>query len=105
LFREINPRNNRSYGTTEEIARCRPNGTKVAQRDYNPLERPWFRDAALSSSVSWHGPYFSNDDSKLTLLTVASGIFDRRYDFSLSSDRLCRSTNFSRYSELAEQEI
>jgi hypothetical protein len=63
--------------TAEEIARCHPAGTNVTQREYNPMERAFCRDAALSpQAVQFYGPYRSNGNG-IILVTVTKAVFDR----------------------------
>jgi hypothetical protein len=76
-MRTINPFTNESLGTEEEIARCHPNGTLVPQREYNPLERDFCRNAALQfGNIDWYGPYLSNGYG-IPLMFIGKAVFDR----------------------------
>lgn len=68
---EVNPRTNKSFATTEEIARCHPKGKRVNNREYNPLEREWYIDCILHSEFSWDGPYKAFD-SGIELISVSA---------------------------------
>jgi hypothetical protein len=74
---EINPFTDEPFATPEEISRCHPNGTKVDERNYNPMERDWCADQALNpSEVRSFGPFRSSSDN-LWLIAVGKAIFDR----------------------------
>jgi len=78
-MKEINPNTGRPIASTEEIARCRPNGTVVPQRQFNAMEQPWCKQFALNpDNVGWYGPYRSFD-SGVSIMTIGRSIFDRRY--------------------------
>lgn len=77
-FRQINPRTGKPFGTDDDVARCHPAGTKVPQREYNPLERGWFPEFALNPGITWYGPFLSNDDSSLPLVSIGRAVVDRR---------------------------
>ena len=74
---ETNPYTKQPYATPEERARCHPNGTEVSEREYNALERPWFRRAVLTpDDVYWHGP-FNALDTGIRMNMCVRSIFDR----------------------------
>jgi hypothetical protein len=76
-MREINPRSLQPFATEEEIARCHPAGSLVHQREYNPVERPWFKDFVLNSGeVRLFGPYRAYGEG-LSIITFGRAIFDR----------------------------
>jgi hypothetical protein len=76
-MREINPRSRQPFATEEEIARCHPEGTLVHQREYNPVERPWFKEFVLNSGeVRLFGPFRAYGDG-LPIVTFGRAIFDR----------------------------
>jgi len=77
-MRETNPYTEEPFATEEEIARCHPAGTLVHQRDYNPLDRSWFKDFALHpDEVRLHGPFRAGGGG-IPIITVGRAIFDRR---------------------------
>ena len=74
-----NPFNNKSFATPEEIAKCHPSGQIVRQREYNPLERDWFRAFAVNAGkVTWYGPLW-NKIHEPPYMRVGKGVFDRMY--------------------------
>jgi hypothetical protein len=74
---DINPHSGQPFATEEEIARCHPAGTLVHQREYNPVERPWFKEFVLNSGeVRLFGPFSANDYG-IPILTFGRAIFDR----------------------------
>jgi hypothetical protein len=74
---EINPHSGQPFATEEEIARCHPAGTLVHQREYNPVERPWFKEFVLNSGeVRLFGPFSANDYG-IPIVTFGRAIFDR----------------------------
>jgi hypothetical protein len=76
-MREINPHNGKPFATEEEIARCHLEGTLVQQREYNPVERPWFKDFVLNSGqVRLYGP-FKATGGGIPLVIMGRAIFDR----------------------------
>ena len=76
-MREINPNTGSPYGTEEEIQRCHPKGSQVPGREYNPLERQWCRDQALSPGRAHIvGPY-KGAFTGLWLITVGEAVFDK----------------------------
>ena len=76
-MREINPNTGSPDGTEEEIQRCHPKGSQVPGREYNPLERQWCRDQALSpGKTQIAGPYVEAFTG-LWLLTVGEAVFDK----------------------------
>jgi hypothetical protein len=73
-MRQTNPYTNAPFATDEEIARCHPEGEVVPIREYNPLERPWFRDCIENDGdFRWHGP-FRAFDSGVPLVSVSSSL-------------------------------
>ena len=73
---KTNPYTGQPFGTLEEMARCHPAGTWVSEREYNGVERPWFRRAALTPNVYWHGPYNALD-SGIRMISCVRSMFDR----------------------------
>lgn len=68
-----------AFATEEQIALCRQAGLLVSARQYNPLERDWFRQFALGGgAIDWYGPDWT-ENPKLPMLHVGKGIFDRMY--------------------------
>ena len=62
----------KSILTDEEIGRCHPEGVEVPTREYNPLERGWFRDFALDAfRTSTFGPYINAWNSETQWLMGA----------------------------------
>ena len=56
----------------EEIGRCHPEGAEVPTREYNPLERGWFRDFALDAfRTNTFGPYINAWNSETQWLMGA----------------------------------
>lgn len=77
-MRKINPFNGNAYGTEEEIARCHPNGTQVANREYNAMERKFCIDQALHPGKSRiFGPYKSMNIASSLVITFGRAVFDR----------------------------
>ena len=75
----INPKTGRPFATPEEISRCHPEGTMVDQREYNPLERSFFRDFALEGDrMHLYGPN-SSPDQLAPLISIGRAVFDRLY--------------------------
>jgi hypothetical protein len=65
-------------GSPDMIAKCRPNGTRVSYRDYNPLEQSWCRQQALQPHlVHTAGPlaHVWNTNQELVFL-VGKAIYD-----------------------------
>eukprot|EP00934_Nitzschia_sp_Nitz4_P003356 Nitzschia sp. Nitz4//scaffold43_size134323//100713//106351//NITZ4_003315-RA/size134323-augustus-gene-0.225-mRNA-1//1//CDS//3329551996//3346//frame0 len=57
-MRTTNPYTGRPYGGDEQIARCRPAGTVVPIRYYNPMEREFCQDQVLNpGKIRIFGPY------------------------------------------------
>jgi hypothetical protein len=78
-MRQINTHTDLPFGTEDEIARCHVKGTRVAPRDYNPLERKVYQQLALGQGkIVWYGPYRAVASGML-MMAVGRGIFDRRY--------------------------
>jgi hypothetical protein len=76
-MRQINPLTGKPFGTVVEIARCRPSGELVNERDYNPLERQWCADQALHpGKVRNFGPFRSSNDF-FWLISLGKAVFDR----------------------------
>lgn len=74
---EINPHSLQPFATEEEIARCHPAGTLVHQREYNAVERPWFKEFVLNSGeVRLFGP-FRAFGGGVPVVTFGRAIFDR----------------------------
>ena len=62
----------------EEIARCHPKNSIVRGRDYNPVEREWFREAVTHrNEVYWFGPHKEVGFNE-SITTVCKAIFDRK---------------------------
>lgn len=81
-LREPNPMDpmnkTRSIGSEEMIARCRPAGTKVFNRDFNPLERDWCREQALDpGKPHLFGPYKDAFTHDLWLFAFGQAVYDR----------------------------
>jgi hypothetical protein len=78
-MRALNPTNPDlgPIASEEEIARCHPNGTVAPSREYNPLERGWCRDQALSPD-KFHavGPYQDAWDPTLWVITAGKAVYD-----------------------------
>ena len=75
-LRETNPYTGRSLATEEEISKCRPKGSMVPQRHYNPLEREFCRNLVLNGKESsYYGP--SVRRGSIPTFTVGNGVFDR----------------------------
>jgi hypothetical protein len=73
----INPHSNQLYATSEEVARCHAKGQVVPAREYNPLDRAWFRDCLEKpDEFRWFGP-FEALESGTNLVSVCKGVFDR----------------------------
>lgn len=73
-------RTDRSLGTDEDIARCRPNGTKVSRREFNPNEiGSVFLCENLTDAIQWDGPNYHQLDSKTMtpVMTLTGSVFDR----------------------------
>jgi hypothetical protein len=78
-MRQRNVHTEMPLGTEAEIAKCHIKGTRVASRNYNPLEREFYQQLALGQGkVVWYGPYRTVVGGVL-MMAVGRGIFDRRY--------------------------
>ncbi|KAL7569171.1 hypothetical protein ACA910_016997 [Epithemia clementina (nom. ined.)] len=77
-LRDVNTKTGAKLATEEEIARCRPKGEMVRGREYNPVEREWFREAVVNrDSIYWYGPH-KLIGVDIALMTVCKAVFDRR---------------------------
>jgi hypothetical protein len=74
---QTNPYTNEPFATDEEIARCHPKGEPVPVREYNPLERVWFKECVENhGEFSWHGPYNAFSGG-FRMVSVCRSVFDR----------------------------
>jgi hypothetical protein len=74
---QTNPLTGKSYSSQTEIERCHPRGTRVSERDCNPLEQDWCIDQALHpGEVRSVGPFFSASNS-MWLIGIGKAVFDR----------------------------
>ena len=69
----------RTIGTPDQVSRCRPDGTRVPSRVYNPLERAWCRDQALQPDrFIMSGPYVDAwSQADTWLFTIGKAVYDR----------------------------
>jgi HAMP domain-containing protein len=75
---ETNPRDaSRMIGTQEMIGMCHPAGEEVSTRLYNPLERGWCRDQALSPDRLLFATGRNAWENDEWLFSVGRAVYDR----------------------------
>ena len=80
LLTQDNPYTGQPLGTPAQVARCHEKGTMVPSREYNPLERDWFRTIATSpvdDRATNYGP-FRLHGTRFQGILFGKRIFDRR---------------------------
>lgn len=77
-MREINPYTGERFGTEEDIARCHPTGSLVHQREYNALERAWYKEFVLHpEETRIYGPFLAAGGG-IPLVSMGRAVFDKR---------------------------